>query len=84
LDREFEYVHQVVNDYLDNEPFISSIVDGWETQAKDTVKMVNVIDSKCHSFWWVLLTIHVKLVMLRATRRLWSHGSSAATTLELA
>jgi hypothetical protein len=50
LDKEFEHVHQVVNDYLDSEPFISSSVDGWENQAGDSVKMVNVIDSKCHSF----------------------------------
>ena len=50
LDDEFEYVQRATNDYLDQEPFISSSVDGWENQAGDSVKMVNVIDSKCHSF----------------------------------
>ncbi len=84
LDEEFEYVQQATNAYLDQEPFISSSVDGWENQASDSVKMVNVIDSKCHSFFWVLLTIRVRLAMLRATRLPWSLGSSAATMLELA
>ena len=30
LDEEFEYVQQATNAYLDQEPFISSSVDGWE------------------------------------------------------
>ena len=45
-----EYVQQATKAYLDHEPFISSSVDGLQNQAGDSVKMVNVIDSKCHSF----------------------------------
>ena len=50
LDTEFDLVKRATNDYLDKEPFTSASVDGWENQAGDSVKMVNEIDSKCHSF----------------------------------
>ena len=43
-------MQRATNDFLDQEPFISSSVDGWEYQAVDSMKMVDVIDSKCHSF----------------------------------
>ena len=50
LEAEFDDVRRATSDYLDNEPFTSTSVDGWENQAGDSVKMVNVIDSKRHSF----------------------------------
>ena len=50
LDTEFDFVKRSTDAYLDNEPFTSTSVDGWENQAGDSVKMVNAIDSKRHSF----------------------------------
>ena len=50
LDYEYELVKQTTEAYLDNEPFTSTSVDGWENQSMDSVKMVNNIDSKWHSF----------------------------------
>jgi hypothetical protein len=46
LDYEYELVKQTTEAYLDNEPFTSTSVDGWENQSMDSVKMVNNIDSK--------------------------------------
>ena len=50
LDAEFEFMRRATDAYLDSEPYTSTSVDGWENQAGDSVKMVNNIDSKRHSF----------------------------------
>ena len=50
LDDEFELVSRATEQYLEKEPFTSTSIDGWENQAGDSVKMVNIIDSKRHSF----------------------------------
>ena len=84
---EFEYVQQATHNYLDQEPIISSSVDGkkikqaiqwkWWTSSTRSAKVF------CGYWRIVLLTIRVRLAMPRATRKPWSLGSSATTMLEL-
>ena len=89
MDEEYDLLQRITNDYLDKEPFISTIVDGWENQDGDAVKMVNAIDSKCHSFLVGIVDdpykkdVYVKPVLRSHTRKLWNLNSTVATTLKV-
>ena len=76
-------MQRITNDYLDKEPFTSASVDGWENQAGDSVKMVNAIDSKCHSFLVGIVDDPGEAGDAEAYKKLWNLNSTAATTLEV-